>query len=123
MEKITHNGGFSTITDFRLENGTQVRIEVWFSTQYTVSNKSTSYNFNLSTKNKGYKKWTFQFRSENSLDKRAFEYITEQQLYKAYFNHWKKINPIRLFSGGSMNSELINFKVNEIPTEQKHYLF
>lgn len=121
METVLHNGGFSTKTDFRLENGGQVRLEVWFTTEFTNSNKGTYYNCNISTKGKGCRNWVFIFRSSSSKDERFFDFITEDQLYTAYFNHWNKLNPARIFALGSINSELVHFTVNEKSQPQRHY--
>jgi hypothetical protein len=53
MEKITHNGSFSTRTDFRLESGEQIRLEVWYSTECTYANSITYYSCNVYKKGKG----------------------------------------------------------------------
>ena len=123
MEKISHNGSLSTKTDFRLESGMKIRIEVWFTTECTAANQATYYNFNVSTKGKGCRNWIFQFKSKNSLDERILELISEEQLYTAYFNHWSKLNPVRMFSNGGINSEYVNFRVKEKTQQSKHYAF
>jgi len=121
MEKVSHNGTLSTKTDFRLESGIQVRVEVWFTNEYV--NESTYYNFNVSTKGKGCRNWIFKFRSRYVKDERIFELITEEQLYTAYYNHWVKLNPIRIFSNGRINGEYKNFTVKEKEYQSKHYTF
>lgn len=123
MEKISHNGGFSTRTDFRLESGEQVRIEVWLITEYTNSNRGTYYTCNLSTKGKGCRNWVYKFTSNESKDKRIFEYLTEQQLYTAYNNHWSKLNPVRIFANGCINGEFVEFTVKEKPQQLRHFAY
>ena len=123
MEKISHNGSLSTKTDFRLESGMQIRIEVWFTTECTVANQATYYNCNVSTKGKGCRNWIFKFRGENSINERILQLITKEQLYTAYFNHWNKLNPVRMFSDGSVNGEYVNFTVKEKPPQSRHYAF
>ncbi len=123
MKSILHKGNLSTSTDFRLEDGSLVRIEVWYTTECTVSNQHTYYNCNVSTKGKGCRNWVFKFKSENSKDKKILDLISEEQLYEAYFNHWSKLNPIRMFSGGQYNSELVNFTVKEKQLNTKHYVY
>ncbi len=123
MEKISHVGSLSTKTDFKLETGNYVRIEVWFTTECTSANQGTYYNCNVSTKGKGCRNWHFEFRSNHAKDKRILELISEEQLYTAYYNHWTKLNPIRIFENGRINNELNNFTVNEKKYPSKHYAF
>ena len=120
MEKISHNGSLSTSTDFKLKDGSQIRIEVWFTISCSASNRNTFYKFNVFTKKKYGRKWYFKFASKTPKDDRIFKIISEQQLYTAFYNHWYKLNPIRIFSKGSYNSELTNFSVEEKQAE-KHY--
>tara|TARA_B110000503_G_C6846467_1_gene288972 strand:- start:225 stop:593 length:369 start_codon:yes stop_codon:yes gene_type:complete len=121
MEKVSHQGNLATKTDFRVETGGLVRIEVWLTTICTVSNQATYYNCNVSTKGRGCRNWVFEFRSEGK-DGRILELITEEQLYTAYHNHWIKLNPIRIFSGSRINGELTNFTVTEKEYQSKHYV-
>lgn len=123
MEKISHKGSFSTITDFTLENGNHVRIVVWFKTEYTSANQGTYYVFNLYTKGKGCRNWIIKFNSKYAKDERSLEYISEEQLYTSFYNHWIKLNPIRIFSNGSINGEYVNFTVSEKQQESKHFQF
>jgi len=122
-EKVSHNGSYSTKTDFKLANGNQVRVEVWLVTECTNANKLTYYNCNISTKGKGCRNWVFEFRSNHAKDSKILELISEKQLYTAYYNHWSKLNPIRIFANGSLNSELNRFTVKEKPQQLKHYIF
>lgn len=121
MEKISHNGSFSTKTDFRLKDGSQVRLEVWFQTECTYANRLTVYACNVSTKGKGCRKWIFQFQSDNSKDRRILQFVSEEQLYTAYYNHWSKLNPVRMFANGSLNGELLNISVTEKRQPIRHY--
>jgi hypothetical protein len=123
MEEISHNGSLCTKTDFKLDTGARVRVEVWFTTEATSANRATYYNCNIFTKGKGCRNWIFRFRSKNSLDERIFEFITEEQLYTAYHNHWVKLNPIRHFSSGSFNGKLMYFRVKEKTQQTDHYSF
>jgi len=119
MEKITNNGGFSTKTDFKLDNGDRIRVEVWYVTEYTSANKGTYYNCNISTKGKGCSKWIHKLNGKTAKDESVLKVITEDQLYTAYYNHWAKC----IFSNGSLNGELIDFTVKEKPQQSKLYDF
>jgi hypothetical protein len=123
MESVSHNGSFSTKTDFRLVDGSQVRLEVWLQTELTSANVATYCVCNLSTKGKGCVNWNFQFKSARSLDDRILKVLTHQQLYSAYSNHWVKLNPIRLFCNSSVNGEYVEFSVTENPHQLKHFAF
>jgi len=123
MEIVSHNGGFSTKTDFKVETGGQVRVEVWLTTECTVSNRGTYFNCNISTKGKRCRNWIFAISSNTSKDERIFDFISEGQLYTAYYNHWIKLNPIRMFANSIINSELVHFTVNEKSQPQRHYAY
>ena len=71
----------STKTDFRLNTGEQIRVEVWLTTECTSANRATYYNCNISTKGKGCRNWVFKFRSNYAKDERILDLITQEQLY------------------------------------------
>ena len=122
MEEITHNGSLSTSTIFKKEDGSKVKISVWLTTEHTISNQHTYYNCNIETKGKSCRNWVFEFNARNSTSEHIFDYITKEQLYQAYYNHWMKLNPIRLFSKGQINSKLnIDMKEKEHPKEHFAY--
>ena len=123
MEKVTHKGSLATITDFKQYLGGYIRIEVWFTTEATSANMGTYYNCNVYTKGKGCRNWIFQFKSTRALDERILDLISKEELYTAYYNHWVKLNPIRLFAGGSIDGELIHFSVKEKQQPTKHFDF
>jgi hypothetical protein len=122
ITNISHIGNLWTITDFRLEDKSQIRLKVKFETVCTVANTWTYYK--TFVYKKGYKcmNWVFEFEMENAVDIRILKLISEEQLYNAYYNHWQKLNPIRKFNRGIINSELVDFKVKE-KTQDKHFAF
>lgn len=106
VEKILHTGSRITRTIFRLDNGDSVKVSVWFEDRWTQG--QIWYNFVIETKKYKHKKYLYRITSDNSLDERYKEYITEEMLYQSYHNHWDKLNPIKMFSKGCING------VNEI---------
>lgn len=112
-KNISHIGSLWTMTDFKLKDGSQIRLKVSVKLVCTVANTSTFYITHVFTKGNKCRNWIYQFESKKPLDERILEIITEQQLYKAYYNHWQKLNPVRLFFKGQVNSEFVDCKVIE----------
>jgi len=122
MTNISHIGNLWTITDFKLEDKSQIRLKVKFETVCTVTNTWTYYKTHVYKKGYKCKIWEYNFEMENGLDSRVLQLISEEQLYTAYYNHWQKLNPIRMFSNTMVDSELVNFRVKE-KTQDKHFVF
>lgn len=122
MENISHIGSLWTMTDFKLEDGSQIRLKVGLKTICTSANFHTFYVIHVFKKGFKCRNWIYQFEAENHLDKRILNEISEEQLYHAYYNHWQKINPIRFFNNGQINGEFVNFKVNE-KFQDKHFAY
>lgn len=117
--RISHKGSLTTITEFVLPNKQgKVKLEVLFESDWVQS--GCYYTFRLYTKGYKCKNWVNQFKSENPLDPRVFEYVSNQQLYTAFHNHWNKLNPVRLFSQGRYNSELTSSQVQAITPDEIH---
>lgn len=122
VEKISHIGNLWTITDFKLEDKSQIRLKVRLVTECSVANTWTYYKTYVYKKGYKCRNWVFNFESDNMVDSRILQLISKEQLYIAYYNHWQKINPIRFFHKGIINGELINFEVEE-KTQNKHYSY
>ena len=122
MENISHIGSLWTITDFRLDDGSLIRLKVGFELVITICNQRTFYKTHVYTKGYKCKNWVYNYETDNSIDNRILDKISEEQLYQAYYNHWQKMNPIRMFNNNTVNGELINFKVKE-NFQEKHFSF
>jgi len=104
--KISVNGTLWTITDFKRKNGPTIRIKVGFKLACTVSNQWTHYINYIYLKVHGGR----TFRMEPS-DVNPLDYINEQELYEAYYNHWENLNPYRMFAKSCINGYHENFSV------------
>lgn len=122
MEKISHIGSLWTMTDFKLKDGSQIRLKVGLRSSCTVANTHTFYTVHVYIKGYKCRNWVYEFESDNCVDKRILEKVTEQQLYDAYYNHWQKLNPVRIFSKSQCNSELRDFSVIE-SKQDKHFAY
>ena len=119
---VSHTGSLYTATDYRLSDGSMVRLNVTLEKLHTVSNFHTYYKIYVYTKGRRCSKWIYQFTSERTLDERITAMITNQQLYEALNNHWVKLNPIRIFSTLQYDNELKNFSVEEVK-QTKHLVY
>lgn len=103
--KITHNGSRYTKTHIKNSNKDTIIISVWITSDLYGHNQLLIYNHSISVKKYKCRNEEFKYCSKTTLDDRYKDYITEQDLYTAYHNHWNKINPITLFSNGVINGE------------------
>lgn len=93
MEKISHIGSLWTITDFRLTNGSQIRLKVGLQTECNIANTHTFYKTYVFKKCYKCRNWIYQFESKNQIDERILNLISKQQLYTAFLIIGKKLIP------------------------------
>lgn len=105
--KVEHAGSRVTRVQFRKEDGSVVRVTVWLESMCNVANNITYFNHQIHTKVFKGRKWQYEYSSRIPKDDRYKNYITEHQLYEAYHVHWNKLDPIRLFTNGQINSDII----------------
>ena len=98
-------GTLFTVTDFKRKGGNTIRIKVGFEKESTIANHFTYYKHYFFIK--GYKCRNF-VETDNT---KLLDYISEQELYEAYFNHWNNLNPIKLFSHAQTNGKYHFFSV------------
>lgn len=122
--KITHAGSRYTKSYFRNENKDTVIVTTWLESGMYGHNALTYFKHSVEVIKYKCRTRKFKYASEDVLDNRYKEYITEQQLYEAYHNHWNKLNPLRYFSKGSVNSDILikdDIIILEVSKEQKTY--
>ncbi len=122
-KEISHIGSLWTISDFRQSDGSIVRIKVRLSSTCTIANQITSYEYSLYVKGYRCRNFVLKYSSDRPLDERIVDYLSEQELYEAFYNHWIKLNPFRMFSNSQTNSVLGSFRVTEIKLNTEHLAF
>jgi len=98
-------GTLFTVTDFKRKGGNTIRIKVSFEQIATISNKGTYYKVILYVK---------KHKARNFIQQPNYnilEYISVQELYEAYFNHWNNLNPIKQFNIEQSNGKYTKFSV------------
>lgn len=105
--KITHVGSRYTKSYFRNDKKDTVIVTAWIESGMYGHNALTYFKHSIEVIKYKCRNKEFKYASEDVFDKRFVNYITEQQLYEAYHNHWNKLNPLRYFSKGSVNSDVI----------------
>lgn len=121
--QIIHKGSRITETIFKTENKDQVKVCVMFDETISVCNNITFYKVYIYSKKYKFKTWVFE-NSSHASDKILLQYVKKEDLYKALYNHWNKLNPFRLFSNGQINSDLIfpeDLQQLEATTNHKAY--
>jgi hypothetical protein len=114
--EVIHIGSLWTITTIRKENGNRIVIKVRIKTPSpTIVNQHTLYCYSVSMIPKGHKLPILikDFEENDNYGKMCTNY-NEQDIYTALFNHWEKLNPLRIFSTEQTNSVLGNFTVEKI---------
>lgn len=99
--------------------------EIKFERTFSVDNQDTTYSFSLYLRK--YKERKFQYLlSSNSISNRKDElskWISEQDIYIAFHNHWNNINPLKLFANSFENGNPKSYSIIPIlpdkPTEIK----
>lgn len=107
--RIEHLGSRVTDTIFLLPDKSMIKISVSLDTSISVSQNITAYRYRLLTKKKGCRNWNFEYSSgsDGPLTKERERFnIDDKTLYRAFYNHWNKLNPFRIFSNGSINNDL-----------------
>lgn len=118
-------GSLATSTYFKNDNKETIKVEVRIHTECTISCQVTTYSFSLYLRK--YKGRKFQYLlSSNSISNRKDElskWISEQDIYIAFHNHWNNINPLKRFVNSFENRNPKSFSVTPIlpdkPTEIK----
>jgi len=99
-------GTLWTITDFKRKGGPTIRIKVGFKQVCSIVNQ---YNYYIEfVYLKGFKCRNF---IQQPTDTNPLEYISEQELYEAYYQHWCNLNPLKQFSKLYNNGYYENFTV------------
>ena len=122
--KVVHFGSRVTDIWFRKEDGSVIKIRVWISSVCNVSGNLTFFNHVIEVKGFKCRKFQYKYTSKEPKDLRYKEFLTEKQLYEAYHIHWSKLNPLKLFSKGSINGVLQfddDFKEIKITSLHKEY--
>lgn len=114
--KVKHLGTFSTSTEFYHKGKGTYRLHVRFEVmQPTCVNFHTFYRFHLEFKGYKCRNWKGMAEFRKDLLK---EYLTEQEVYEAMFNHWVKFNPMRYFSNKQSDGIYEDFRVEPIIQKQ-----
>ena len=113
-QKIERNGSYSTRTLFRKENGDVVRVDVTFESECTVSCRYTAYSYTLSVRKFRFKKFERKYQSASLVSDKYKEYLTKQELYTAFYNHWQAVNPINMFCTYNLNGVDSDWSVERI---------
>lgn len=122
--KITHNGSRYTRSYFRDEKNNTIIVTVFIDSGMYGHNALLYYKHYIEVIKYRCRNKEFKYTSSSYGDNRYKNYITKQQLYEAYHNHWNKINPFRLFSSGSINSDLVfNDDVRQLKADINHKLY
>ena len=123
MEQIINIGSLFTITEFRAKDGSMFKIKVYFETSSNVAFSLTEYKCSVYTKNKWCSNWHYKGTKTAIEVIRNFSFITENQLYTALYNHWNKLNPIRIFNRSETNGLLGDFSVKEKLATTEHRVY
>lgn len=120
---ISAQGTLYTVTQFRNKDNSTVRVKVWFDKESTYANSITFYNYRVDVRKYKHKIFNKVTVGYNTANKEYKKYMTEQDLYTCFFNHWHTVNPIRIFStgqiGDSKSMRYMGFEV--IPNELEPY--
>lgn len=108
--KTEHYGSRFTDTIFKKSDGSHIKLRIMFESEISVSLNMTFYRYILFTKVKGGRNWVEKFDCKNERyhrDKIKNDFgIDDKTLYRAFYNHWNKLNPFRLFRTGETNGIL-----------------
>jgi hypothetical protein len=111
--KVTCNSSLTTTTHFKDKDKNEIMVEIFLTTNCTVSNRTTLYNYNIRVRKFRCRNYTFIKGGSCNSKGMTGTIIDKQTFYVAMHNHWDQLNPLRRFGKSYVNSKTVGFTVDE----------